>query len=160
MFDKEIAITHSMNCPNEPIGQAVITTFSAMWWLHHPCLCLLWRWSRTWHKKNEFKKEIDRTGHLKSLKLQWETKKSKYESFNKEGSYRWRMTRRFKIWSQNLNQTSFNPLLANKSVETGFASFWSFVFAKKGIKCCSIQTLRPDLKFSRHLLSIWQIHVR
>ena len=41
-----------------PVWRVVITTFSAMRWLHHPFLCLLGRCFKIWHRKFRMRKKL------------------------------------------------------------------------------------------------------
>ena len=106
------------------VGPVVITIYSAMRWLHHPFSCFLGgRWFQIWHRNLRIRK-TDRTGHLKFLTLQWGPQK--LANFNKKGLCRLQMTRGFQIWSQNLNRTTFDPLLAQKRSKTGFCQYSTF----------------------------------
>ena len=72
-------------------------------------------------------------GPFEIFQLHGETKNSEIDNFYKMGSYSLGMRRGFHIWSQNLNQTSFDPLLDKKTVETGFFQF-SIIFGQKGVQ--------------------------
>ena len=61
--------------------------------------------------------KIDRTGHLKFVKLPCGPNKSKFEFFDKKGAYRSQMTRRFQIWPLNKNRTIFDAPSGQKTVE-------------------------------------------
>ena len=108
------------------VGRIVSTIFSAMRRLHPPFWCLLGRWFRIWHRKFRFRRKINRTGHSKFLQLQWGTKHSKFDNFNKKRWYRLEMTRRFHILSQNLNRIAVDPFWPKNGRKRDFASFRPF----------------------------------
>ena len=68
------------------------------------------------------------------------------------------MKRGFRIWLQNSNQVTFDPIFwPKKSVEnsdilpkSGNFSILDSSWAKKEVKCYSIRILRPDSESSRH----------
>ena len=71
------------------------------------------------------------TGHLKFLRLQRGTQKSKFDNFNQKWSCRLQMLRGFKVWFQNLNQTTFGLLFGKrKAVRTGKLQFLT-IFGQK-----------------------------
>ena len=139
------------------LGQVVNTIFSAMRWLHHPFQCLLAHWFRESDIKIFELGKNDCMDNFKILKLQFETKKTEFQNFNKEGSYRQQMMRRIQIWSQNLNQTIFDHLLGEKWSKTGFCQFVTTSFGQKGVKYCPILILTPELKSSHHLQPLWPL---
>ena len=82
-------------------------------------------------------KKIDRMGHLKFLKLQWGTKTSNIEDFNKKGSYRVQMTRGFQIGFQIYIEQHFTPFRLKNGGKRGNSVFERFL-AKKRVKYRSI----------------------
>ena len=62
-------------------------------------------------------------GHLIFFLLQIGTQKSKFDNCNKKGSFGLHMMREFQIWSQNLNQTTFDPFWLKDSQKLAKSSF-------------------------------------
>ena len=80
---------------------------------------------------SEFEK-IDRTDNSKILKLQWRTKKSKFDNFSKKWSYRLQMTGGFQIWSQKFKSNDIWPHFGEKTVENRQNPVFDHFFCQKG----------------------------
>ena len=65
----------------------------------------------------------------------WEAKNSKCENNSKKGPRRSKIMRGFRMWPQNLNRTTFDPIFGPKPAKnwqnTRFNHFWHFC-AKRG----------------------------
>ena len=81
----------------------------------------------------EFEKN-DSTSHLKFLTLQWGTKNTKFDNFNKKGSYRLKMTRGFQIWFKiQIEQLLIKSLFGQKTIENWQNPvFGCFFWPKRG----------------------------
>ena len=84
------------------------------------------------------------------------TKKSKFDNFNKNGVILAANYERSSSLVSKFKWNNISSLFVQTTVENwqnpGFDSF----LAQKGVKCCSIEMLRPDLKSSRYLQSKWR----
>ena len=52
--------------------------------------------------------------------------------------------------SSNSNRITFDPFLAKKTSKIGKILIFDTFFCRKGVKCCPIWILGPDLESSRH----------
>ena len=76
--------------------------------------------------------------------------KTKFDKFYKKWVIRAANDERISNLVSKFKSNNIWPLLAQKWSKTEFCQF-STVSGQKGVKCCLISILRPDLKFSRHL---------
>ena len=92
-----------------------------------PILCPLGRWFWIWYRKFRIKKNWSH-GPFENLKLQWGPKNQNFYNLSKEKSCRLQMTKGFQIWAQNLNRSTFAPLLPKRRSETGRCQFLTVLF--------------------------------